>query len=135
MASPRLVTVGVAAELLGRSYETVYRLARRRRIAYFRDPDTGGWLFSRESIEAYIGANLVPARPDADLTPIRAPRARRASTRAASQPSEADEPWRGSVFGPRDGPAQSPGGRTQSAASSAARTNQRAATSKASASR
>lgn len=117
VAGPRLVSVGAAAGLLGVCDETVYRLARRRVIAYFRDPETGSWRFVVASIEAYLAANTVPARPRVvDVTPAsreRKPRARQTAARATG-----NEPWRGSVFGTR--PAAG-GEQTNGAASSAAR--------------
>jgi excisionase family DNA binding protein len=106
MPTARLVRVSEAAELLGVSDETVYRMARRRQIAYLRNPVTGHWLFPTTGIEAYIAANTVPARPMADLTP--APRERKRRERTVATPASAgDEPWRGSVFGDRKRPRKS----------------------------
>ena len=137
MPTPSLVKAAEAARLLGRSEDTVRRLALRRRITYFRDPDTGSWLFSRESIEAYINGNLVPAREPVDLTPVRRQRKQRVNTAASAPAAGGDEPWRGSIFGPRDG-TTTPARRTRrrpGAASSAATTDRAANNKKASESR
>lgn len=117
----RLVAVGAAAELLGVCDETVYRMARRRQISYLRDPIAGTWRFFVASIEAYLAANTVPARPpsppDTSGQQQRQPRRRQAAAGAA--PSS-DAPWAGSVFGPRRGRKTTTG-----AASSAARGTRR----------
>lgn len=101
MTVRKLLKVKAAAELLDVSTTTVYRLIERRAIAVFRDPVTGRVRISPDSIDAFIRANTIPARPLVDVTPI--PRARKARARTvAGSASAGDEPWRGSVFGPRD---------------------------------
>lgn len=56
------ITVRELAGLLRKkSLKTVYRLAQKNLIAHIHD--TGGLLFVRESVNAYLAARLVPAVP------------------------------------------------------------------------
>lgn len=96
MTADRLLTVSEAARLLGKSDESVYRMARRGQLAYQRDPVTGSWRFWLGSVDAYLRETSSPRTPTA--LPARptvgnpSPRAYRATVPTA------DEPWAGSIF-------------------------------------
>ena len=121
MAAPRLVKLADAMALLACSDETVYRMARAGLIAYLRNPVTGSWRFRVDSIEAYIAANTVPARPPVIAATPATPRRRRSARNSAAAPAQ-DAPWVGSVFGPRTASGET---NTNRAASSAARSTRR----------
>jgi excisionase family DNA binding protein len=117
VANPRLVRVSAAAELLGVSDQTVYRLAGRGAIAYFRDPITWHWLFVVNSIERFLAANTVEARRIVEMEPVA--RRRRTRPSAESTTSAQGQPWEGfSTSGRRAGGGRIP--TTDRAASSAA---------------
>lgn len=57
----RWIKVIEAADQLGVSDETIYRLCRRGRLTYRRDPDTGSWRVDAHSVAAYERAGTVVA--------------------------------------------------------------------------
>lgn len=89
------IKVSEAARRLGVSVWTVYGLARRGRLTYRRDEDTGSWRIALASVVAYDRSRTVAARA---VTPEIAAQAERLPM--------ADEPWRGSIFGRKDGRAR-----------------------------
>lgn len=73
----RWISTSAAAERLGVSIHTVYRLGKANRLAFRRDEDTGTWRFDAVSVDAYIRSRTVPVRvmtPAIESVALRLPR-------------------------------------------------------------